>query len=44
MIKIEHYTYRIIWSSTGQEFVGLVTEFPSLSWLAPTQVLALEGI
>ena len=44
MIKIEHYTYRITWSPTDEEFVGLVAEFPSLSWLAPSQVLALEGI
>jgi len=44
MFKIEHYTYRITWSPADGEFVGLVAEFPSLSWLAPTQVLALEGI
>lgn len=38
------YTYRVTWSEEDQEYVGLCTEFPSLSWLADTQELALEGI
>ena len=28
----------------GWEYVGLCAEFPSLSWLAPTQEAALNGI
>ncbi len=40
----EQYSYRVTWSEEDQEHVGLVDEFPSLSWLASTQVEALEGI
>jgi predicted HicB family RNase H-like nuclease len=40
----EHYTYRVLWSPEDDEFVGLCVEFPSLSWLAPTQAKALKGI
>lgn len=40
----EKYTYRVIWSTDDAEFIGLCVEFPSLSWLAPTQVKALSGI
>jgi predicted HicB family RNase H-like nuclease len=40
----EKYTYRVLWSEEDQEHVGLVAEFPSLSWLAPTQGEALNGI
>ncbi len=43
-IKNDHYTYRITWSSEDKEYVGLCAEFPSLSWLARTQVEALRGI
>lgn len=39
-----HYTYRITWSVEDDEHVGLCTEFPSLSWLAPTPAAALSGI
>ncbi len=38
------YTYRAEWSPEDNEFVGLVAEFPSLSWLAPTEEEALRGI
>lgn len=38
------YAYRVEWSPADNEFVGLVTEFPSLSWLAPTEDEALRGI
>lgn len=38
------YVYRVEWSPTDNEFVGLVAEFPSLSWLAPTEDEALRGI
>ncbi|TFD23018.1 type II toxin-antitoxin system HicB family antitoxin [Cryobacterium sp. TMS1-13-1] len=43
-ITIDHYTYRVTWSAEDEEFVGLVSHFPSLSWLAPGQVAALLGI
>lgn len=39
-----HYAYRVEWSPDDNEFVGLVAEFPSLSWLAPTAVEAMAGI
>lgn len=38
------YVYRVEWSPADNEFVGLVAEFPSLSWLAPTEEEALRGI
>jgi predicted HicB family RNase H-like nuclease len=40
----QKYTYRVMWSEEDQEHVGLCAEFPSLSWLAGTQVDALNGI
>ena len=40
----DHYTYRILWSAEDSEHVGLCTEFPSLSWLAPTPAKTLSGI
>lgn len=43
-VNHEKYTYRVIWSEEDQEHVGLVAEFPSLSWVAPTQGEALNGI
>ena len=44
MLESDHYTYRITWSPDDQEYVGLCTEFPSLSWLAPSPEEALRGI
>lgn len=47
MIKnmiVDKYSYRVIWSPEDKEHVGLCAEFPSLSWLAPSQVGALKGI
>lgn len=41
---ISHYTYRVTWSVEDQEFVATCLEFPSLSWLAATQVDALTGL
>ncbi|MGV9800542.1 type II toxin-antitoxin system HicB family antitoxin [Mycobacterium sp. NPDC003449] len=38
-----HYTYRAEWSPEDDEYVGLVAEFPSLSWLAPTAAEAISG-
>ena len=43
-LKNDHYTYRVTWSEEDQEYIGLCTEFPSLSWLTETQDSALEGI
>lgn len=37
-------TYSVSWSEEDQEYVGLCSEFPSLSWLAPTPEDALAGI
>jgi predicted HicB family RNase H-like nuclease len=41
---IDRYTYRVTWSETDQEYVGLCAEFPSLSWLEKTHEKALSGI
>jgi predicted HicB family RNase H-like nuclease len=43
-VKSDRYAYRITWSDEDQEYVGLCTEFPSLSWLAGSQEGALTGI
>ncbi len=42
--KIDRYTYRVTWSEDDQEYVGLCTEFPSISWLEKSQEMALLGI
>ncbi len=42
--EIEKYTYRVMWSEEDEEFIGLCTELPSLSWLASTSSKALKGI
>lgn len=39
-----HYSYRTEWSVQDDEFVGLVTEFPSLLFLAPAPHEALAGV
>lgn len=36
--------YTVFWSEEDQEFVGTVDAYPSLSWLAPTEQEALDGI
>jgi predicted HicB family RNase H-like nuclease len=33
-----------MWSEEDQEYVGLVAEFPSLSWLSKSQESAFKGI
>jgi predicted RNase H-like HicB family nuclease len=38
------FAFRVEWLQADNEFVGLVAEFPSLSWLAPTEDEALRGI
>ena len=40
----DRYTYRVTWSEDDNEYVGLCTEFPSLSWLAKDPQAALRGI
>ena len=42
--SIDRYTYRVTWSEEDQEYVGLCTEFPSLSWLTSSYEEALTGI
>jgi len=42
--NVEHYRYSVEWSAADREFVATVSEFPSLSWLASTQVEALSGL
>ena len=43
-MSVDHFTYRVTWSSEDGEHVGLCAEFPSLSWLAKTPEAALKGI
>ncbi len=43
-IKNDRYTYRVTWSDEDREYVGLCTEFPSLTWLAASPEAALRGI
>ena len=44
MLKNDYYTYRVTWSAEDNEYVGLCSEFPSLSWLASSHDEALRGI
>jgi predicted HicB family RNase H-like nuclease len=39
-----HYSYRVVFSQQDGQWVGLCTEFPSLSHLATDQVEAMKGI
>jgi len=43
-LKNDRYTYRVTWSEDDQEYIGLCTEFSSLSWLDQTPESALKGI
>ena len=42
--EVDKFTYRVMWSEEDQEYVGLCTEFPSLSWLKPNPEAALKGM
>lgn len=43
--KIEvRYSFSVTWSAQDGEFIGLCTEFPSLSWLDPDPDKACSGI
>ncbi|MFG2099478.1 type II toxin-antitoxin system HicB family antitoxin [Micromonospora echinaurantiaca] len=41
---VSHYTYRVTWSAQDDEFLATCAEFPSLSWLASSQIEALQGL
>jgi predicted HicB family RNase H-like nuclease len=41
---VSHYTYRVTWSAEDGEFLATCAEFPSLSWLASSQIGALQGL
>jgi len=41
---VDRYSYRVVWSAEDGEHVELCAEFPSLSWLAGSQIGALKGI
>ena len=42
--SISRYVYRVEWSPEDCEYIGLCSEFPSLSWLAETPEEAFSGI
>lgn len=44
LTDVSHYAYRVTWSAEDEEFVATCLEFPSLSWLAHTQIDALSGL
>lgn len=44
MSVVDRYAYRVFWSAEDDAFVGAVAELPSLSWLAETDVEALQGV
>lgn len=41
---VEKYAYRVLWSPEDNAHVGLVAEFPSLSWIDGDSIAALRGI
>lgn len=41
---MDNYNYRVIYSNEDNEYVGLCTEFPSLSFLDNDPVKAINGI
>jgi predicted HicB family RNase H-like nuclease len=43
-MEAKFYTYRVFWSEEDEEFVGLCSEFPGLSWLDEDHQKALSGI
>ena len=40
----DSYSYSVAWSQEDDSYVGLCTEFPSLSWMSPTYNQAYLGI
>jgi predicted RNase H-like HicB family nuclease len=43
-MNTDRYTYSLTWSALDNAYIGLCTEFPSLSVLAETPEKALKGI
>ena len=43
-MEAKFYTYRVFWSEEDQEFVGLCSEFPGMSWLDEDPQQAFTGI
>lgn len=43
-MDVNKYTYQVSWSEPDQEYVAIVLEFPSLSWLAPDRNGAESGL
>lgn len=41
---VDPYVYRVIWSASDRQYVALVEEMSSLSWLANTPEEALAGM
>lgn len=44
MVDHTQYAYRVLWSEEDGEYVALCAEFPSLSYLASSQIEALTGL
>ena len=44
MSNLEKYDYQISWSPDDNEYVGLCSQFPGLSYLASNKQDALSGI
>jgi predicted HicB family RNase H-like nuclease len=44
ILNNDRYTYRVTWSEEDDEYLGLCTEYPGLSWLEHTPEDALKGI
>jgi predicted HicB family RNase H-like nuclease len=40
----DHYTYRVTWSPSDDEWVATCVEFGGLSWLEETPGAALDGL
>ena len=43
-VEVSHYSYRVMWWAEDGEFLATCAEFPSLSWLASSQIGALQGL
>lgn len=43
-MKLEDCTFKVKYSESDGEFVGLCLQFPSLSWLDINELEALKGI
>jgi len=43
-IDTSHYIYRVIWSEEDKEYIGLCSEFPSLSYLSQSHEECFKGI